>query len=143
METLNNDFVHSIPERILPGILYISMERSVAIHLCACGCGNEVVTPLSPADWQLKYDGAVISLSPSIGNWNFPCQSHYWITNNKIKWAASWNKKQIEDSRDFHYNRRKMLEPENKDEPKVQEESLIIVKKKRWAFWGILRFFKL
>ncbi|WP_181956102.1 MULTISPECIES: DUF6527 family protein [Dyadobacter] len=119
------------------------MERSVAIHLCACGCGNEVVTPLSPADWQLKYDGAVISLIPSIGNWNFPCQSHYWITNNKIKWAASWNKNQIEDSRDFHYNRRKMLEPENKDAPKVQDESLIIVKKKRWAFWGILRFFKL
>ena len=26
-------------------------------------------------------------LSPSIGNWNFECKSHYWITKNKVRFA--------------------------------------------------------
>jgi hypothetical protein len=35
--------------------------------------------PISPADWQLAYDGDTVSLTPSIGNWGFPRRSHYWI----------------------------------------------------------------
>ena len=77
-------FVEYMPELINQGELYISMKYSVVIHLCACGCGEKVVTPLSPDDWQLKYDGETISLYPSIGNWDFQCQSHYWIRRNKI-----------------------------------------------------------
>ena len=92
-------FVKNIPEHIEDGILYISIDYSMAIHKCCCGCGNEVVTPLSPTDWKLIFDGETISLYPSIGNWNFPCQSHYMITNNKVEWMAKWNKKQIEHGR--------------------------------------------
>ena len=29
--------------------------------------GNKVVTPISPADWQLFYDGDTVSVTPSIG----------------------------------------------------------------------------
>jgi hypothetical protein len=83
-------FVEYMPDIMDQDILYISMKYSVAIHLCACGCGEKVVTPLSPDDWQLTYDGEVISLYPSIGNWDFNCQSHYWIINNKIKVARKW-----------------------------------------------------
>jgi hypothetical protein len=58
-------------------------------------CGNKVVTPLSPTDWQLTFDGDTISLHPSIGNWAFECQSHYWIIRNKVKWAPKWSKEEI------------------------------------------------
>ncbi len=91
MKTLQHKFVEQIPDVISPGILYVSMDYATAIHSCACGCGNEVVTPLSPSDWKLLYDGETVTLKPSIGNWNFRCRSHYWITNNKIVDASSWD----------------------------------------------------
>lgn len=81
---LEHRFVEFIPEHKKEGIIYISIDYCIAIHKCACGCGREVVTPLSPTDWQLMFDGETISLSPSIGNWNFPCRSHYWIKQNRI-----------------------------------------------------------
>jgi hypothetical protein len=65
------------------------------VHRCACGCGNKVVTPISPADWQLFYDGDTVSLTPSIGNWGFPCRSHYWVYADEIQWAKGWTDEQI------------------------------------------------
>lgn len=93
---ITHKFVKNIPSKIENGILYISIEYASAIHKCFCGCGNEVVTPFSPTDWKLIFDGKTISLFPSIGNWNFKCQSHYWIKNNEIEWARKWSKKEVE-----------------------------------------------
>jgi hypothetical protein len=84
-------FVDFIPEKLEDRILYISVNHCVAIHKCACGCGNEVVTPIAPNGWRLLFDGETVSLSPSIGNWNFECRSHYWIKENQILWATSWD----------------------------------------------------
>lgn len=92
-------FVEFIPDIIEDGILYISIEYCTAIHKCVCGCGNEVVTPLSPTDWELSFNGKAVSLSPSIGNWNFPCQSHYFITKNRIRHAKRWKDWEIEEGR--------------------------------------------
>ncbi|WP_205411361.1 DUF6527 family protein [Mucilaginibacter pineti] len=91
MKTMKLNFVELMPKEIEDGVLYISMEYATAIHRCACGCGSKVVTPLSPKDWKLNFNGESISLSPSIGNWNFDCKSHYWIVNNNIKWDVSWS----------------------------------------------------
>lgn len=88
-------FVGSVPEQLEPGILYVSEENDVVMHLCCCGCGQEVVTPLSPAEWSIRRSGNVVSLRPSIGNWDYPCRSHYWITNNRIEWASPMSNKQI------------------------------------------------
>ena len=66
------------------GVVYISMKYSTAIHDCLCGCGMKVVTPIRPDKWTLTYDGEAISLSPSIGNWSFPCKSHYWIRGGRV-----------------------------------------------------------
>lgn len=88
------EFVHYIPKEFNQGVLYISMEYSLVMHLCACGCGEKVATPLSPDDWKLYYDGELITLSPSVGNWDFPCRSHYWIKRNKaifIENIKDWN----------------------------------------------------
>jgi hypothetical protein len=95
---LEHQFVEFIPEHLLEGVLYVSMVYATASHLCCCGCGQKVVTALSPTDWQLTFDGRSISLHPSIGNWNFPCLSHYWITRSSIRWAPSGPGEQVPES---------------------------------------------
>src|SRR5437016_12123500 len=99
MKTLSYQFVNVIPREIVENILYISLEYRTAIHKCCCGCRNEVVTPLSPTDWQLIFNGESVSLFPSIGNWGFNCKSHYWIRNNEVHWAKKWTKKEIKAGR--------------------------------------------
>jgi len=91
---LVHKFVKSVPETLEDGVIYISVEYATAIHKCCCGCGNEVVTPFSPTAWELTFDGKTISLYPSIGNWNFKCQSHYWVTKSNVEWVPKWDKKQ-------------------------------------------------
>ena len=88
-----------IPDAVEDEVLYISLKYCTAIHKCACGCGNEVVTPISPMDWKLIFDGKTVSLSPSIGNWSFNCQSHYWIKRNEIVYAREWDKEEIQFGR--------------------------------------------
>ena len=92
---LKHEFVEFIPAELKEGTLYISIRFATASHLCCCGCGNKVVTPIRPTDWKLIFDGKTVSLYPSVGNWSFPCQSHYWIQNNHIEWAPKWSRKQI------------------------------------------------
>ena len=96
---LNHEFVEQFPERLEQGTIYISMLYATAAHKCACGCGNDVITPITPTDWQLNYDGETISLYPSIGNWSFSCQSHYWIRHNTVEWAPHWTPQQINEGR--------------------------------------------
>ena len=96
---MQHKFVEFIPEVLEQGTLYITMEYRTAVHLCACGCGNKVVTPFSPKDWRLTFDGKTVSLYPSIGNWSFDCESHYFIVNSQIKSARRWSKQEIETNR--------------------------------------------
>ena len=96
---LKPNFVQYIPDEIAEGILYISMEFATAVHKCCCGCGNEVVTPFSPTDWSITFNGDSVSLDPSIGNWSFECQSHYWIENNAVRWSRRWSKQEIDAGR--------------------------------------------
>ena len=53
------EFVEHIPEELKERMLYISKTHGTAAHKCCCGCGREVVTPLSPTGWQLTFDGQV------------------------------------------------------------------------------------
>jgi hypothetical protein len=92
---LKHQFVTSVPENPEEGVLYVSLPYRTAIHKCCCGCGHEVVTPFSPTDWKLTFDGVAISLRPSIGNWSLPCRSHYWIESGKIEWAEDWSDERI------------------------------------------------
>lgn len=96
---VSHEFVELIPDRLEPDTLYVSVSFATVVHLCLCGCGNEVVTPLSPADWQLTFDGEAITLYPSIGNWSFSCRSHYWINNGVVSWARQWTQEEIDAGR--------------------------------------------
>ena len=98
---LKHKFVDFIPEMLEEGTVYVSLEYATVAHKCCCGCGKEVVTPLSPTDWKVTFDGRTISLTPSIGNWGFPCQSHYWIRNGRVKWAARMSREEIEAGRSY------------------------------------------
>lgn len=95
MKVLKPEFVEFIPKVLEDDILYISIRFRTAVHKCACGCGNKTVTRFSPTDWELTFNGIGVSLYPSIGNWGFPCQSHYWIKENNVEWAEQWSRDKI------------------------------------------------
>lgn len=75
-------FVDSIPATLQDGILYVCLKHKMVSHLCACGCGHRIDTPIDPDEWRVTYDGETVSLWPSIGNYDIPCRSHYFMTNN-------------------------------------------------------------
>lgn len=92
-------FVDAIPERLAPGNLYVSMKYATVVHSCCCGCGEEVVTPLTPTDWRMTFDGENVSMWPSVGSWTLPCRSHYVIEGGEVRWAKPWTQEQIDRER--------------------------------------------
>lgn len=138
--SLQHKFVEFIPEKVEEGILYVSIEYCTAIHKCVCGCGNEVVTPLSPTDWKLTFNGKSITLYPSIGNWNFECQSHYWIRNNKIEFAGSWTEREIRLGRENDLERKTQYF----EMPDIPKEELVVQESQKSTIWQkISKFFRL
>ena len=103
---LRPEFVEFIPERLEDGVLYISQQYHTAIHRCCCGCGEEVVTPLTPTDWSLQIVQGTVTLYPSIGNWSYSCRSHYWIRDSQVVWTGSMTKQQIEYGRALDQRKR-------------------------------------
>ena len=95
IRTLEHRFVLSVPRELERGVLYVSVEYATAVHSCCCGCGEQVVTPLSPTDWRMIYDGESVSLEPSIGNWQSACRSHYVITKGHVYEAERWSDVQV------------------------------------------------
>ena len=95
MDRLDHEFVHYIPGDLIDGVLYVSIPFATAVHRCCSGCGNEVVTPLDPTDWQLVFDGISVSLFPSIGTGVSTCRSHYRIRRNQVRWIPHYSEEQI------------------------------------------------
>lgn len=102
--------VRFIPKALEPGVFYVSEEFDIAVHLCACGCGATINTPLGPTEWSVTETATGPSLDPSIGNWQEACKSHYWIEGGEVRWAPKWTPQQIaagrraeEERREAHY----------------------------------------
>lgn len=77
-----------IPKQIENGKLYYSEKYSIAIHLCACGCGEHTVTPINPSyGWEISIVGDKPTISPSIGKFRMACKSHYFVRNGKVEWC--------------------------------------------------------
>lgn len=91
--------VHYVPNKLESGVLYVSEDFDIATHLCACGCGSKVITPLGPTEWSFEDSPNGPTLDPSIGSWQLPCQSHYWIRDGKIIWADRWSMEEILEGR--------------------------------------------
>lgn len=60
------------------------------------------MTPLTPTDWRMTYDGESVSLHPSIGNWQLRCRSHYVVNRGRVIEAGLWTLKEVtaEQARD-------------------------------------------
>ena len=121
MTAISHRFVDLIPEDLEDGVVYVCVQYETVSHLCLCGCRNEVVSPLHPQQWSLSFDGSTISLTPSIGNWSFPCQSHYWIHRSQVRWAKGLGSDQISKLRareqrllEDHYEAQLDTEPDRK-----------------------------
>jgi hypothetical protein len=133
---LETEFVTSVPDRLDERTLYVSMEYATVAHKCCCGCGLEVVTPLSPTDWKLTYDGISVSLHPSIGNWSFPCRSHYWIDKGKVRWAGDMTQEQINGVR--AHDRRAKARYFDQSEQAAKPAATLPPAKPKSGFWSWL-----
>lgn len=95
MYTIRPEYVEYIPKHLEDGVLYISNRFRTASHRCCCGCGTKIVTPFRETEYALTTRDGLVSIYPSIGNWNYPCQSHYWIRDNKVRWVRRWSREEI------------------------------------------------
>ena len=147
MMSMRHEFVDHIPEQLDDGVLYVSIQFGTIIHRCACGCGQEVVTPLGPAEWRLTYDGRTVSLAPSIGNWNFQCRSHYWIENGNVRWARGFSPNEVDlvrqkarTRRDDYFVGRKVDDKEDVPEEGLQRGTIEDKQSRsKQTVWGRLR----
>ncbi|MFF5931594.1 DUF6527 family protein [Streptomyces hydrogenans] len=128
-DTLRPVFTETFPQAMDAGVLYISIAYRTCGHLCCCGCGHEVVTPLSPAQWSLTYDGENVSLTPSIGNWSLPCQSHYWIRHGRVRWSRRYSPAEIDQNRDRD---RRLLAAHDSGEQQAGQRARL---RRRLRFW--------
>jgi len=125
---LTHKFVNQIPEILEDNVIYVSIPFETVIHKCCCGCGREVVTPLSPTGWSLTFDGETITLSPSIGNWNFECKSHYFIRNDKVVWARLFNKFEIKENKEYDIEQRQIFYSKRIEESELKTQNEILNK---------------
>src|SRR2546427_9409824 len=84
-----------MPKALRPGVLYVSEEFGIVIHLCACGCGSKIRTALGPTEFSVAETPDGPSVRPSIGNWQLACRSHYWIDRGQVIWTDDWTPQQI------------------------------------------------
>jgi hypothetical protein len=92
-------YVESFPNTLEEGIIYISRRFRTACHLCCCGCGTKIVTPLRQTEYSLTDNNGRISLYPSVGNWNHPCRSHYVIRHGQVIPAGNMAQADIDRGR--------------------------------------------
>lgn len=136
--------VEMMPKELESGILYVSERFGTAAHLCACGCGTKIRTPLAPTEWRLRETPYGPTLRPSIGNWQIPCRTHYLITNGRVEWAGSMSEAEVRAGRRAeHVQRTQYLERKYAPAPKVEPQPSItepVVRRK--GFWArLLQFF--
>lgn len=93
--SIEHEFVERIPPDRKERTLYVSIPFATAVHNCMCGCGTKIVTPISPPQWKLTFDGETVSLWPSVGSSGLACGSHYIIERDQVIWAPKWTDAQI------------------------------------------------
>lgn len=99
IQRLRLEKVEFMPKELVPGVLYVAEKYGAAAHLCACGCGRKIRTPLGPTSWKLSEDEGGPSLWPSVGNWQQECKSHYIIENGNIVECGRWTDEEIRSGR--------------------------------------------
>lgn len=98
--------VEFMPSTLELGVLYVSKKYQTAAHLCACGCGEKIRTQLGPLGWKFSNQRQGPSLYPSIGNWQKPCRSHYFIKKGVVIWVPAMTETEVLYGRQAEVQRR-------------------------------------
>ena len=106
IDRIRLDLVEFMPSTLEPGVLYVSEKYRTAAHLCACGCGEKIRTQLGPLGWKFTNQRQGPSLYPSIGNWQKPCRSHYFINRGLVVWATALTEAEMLYGRQAELKRR-------------------------------------
>jgi len=83
-----------IPEQLEDGVIYVSDEYEIAALKCACGCGHKVTLLLGDGH-DVRNLGGHADVSPSIGVWDAPCRSHFFVKHGNVRWAERWSDEKI------------------------------------------------
>ncbi|WP_425355764.1 DUF6527 family protein [Rhizobium leguminosarum] len=89
----------SFPTTLESGLFYYSDDFRSSAHLCACGREKKVVLPIKPAGWRLSLTAGTFTVSPSVGNREFACRSHYLIEKGRVVWLSPMSDGEAEASR--------------------------------------------
>lgn len=125
--------VKYMPKELAPGILYVSEEFGAAAHLCACGCGSKIRTPLGPTDWSFQEAVDGVTLRPSVGNWQQPCRSHYSIRRGEIVWEDEWTPEEVEAGRQAEQERSRTYYEALEDEAHREPRRGLLQRLWRWV----------
>lgn len=82
--------VERIPKQLSNGVVYHSEEFEIGALLCACGCGHRV-SLLVPDSHQIKSEGGMATIHPSIAVCDAPCKSHYYISAGRVEWLPAFS----------------------------------------------------
>lgn len=99
IQRLTIERVEFMPKVLVPGVLYVAEQYGAAAHLCACGCGRKIRTPLGSTSWSLVEGENGPSLWPSVGNWQQECKSHYIIEDGNVVECGRWTDDEIKTGR--------------------------------------------
>lgn len=80
IQEFTTEYVEILPnkEHMEQGVLYVSLGTWQSSHLCACGCSDEIITPLIRGGWSFYADDQKRpTMSPAITNNS--CDSYYEI----------------------------------------------------------------
>jgi len=83
------ELVGRIPAPMREGVIYHTEEFELAGLLCACGCGHRI-TLLVPDSHQVWEEGGYATIRPSIGVFDAPCKSHYFINAGSVQWLPAF-----------------------------------------------------
>ena len=89
--------VDRTPRDLESDAIYVNDEFELATLLCACGCGHKV-TLLVPDGHTVINDEGFATVRPSIGVWDAPCRSHYFVSRGVVEWCRSWTEEQIQNT---------------------------------------------
>ena len=106
IDRMRLELVEFMPSTLESGVLYVSQKYRTAAHLCACGCGEKIRTQLGPLGWRFTNQRQGPSLYPSIGNWQKPCRSHYFIKSGLVIWAPAQTEAEVQHGRQAEMRRR-------------------------------------
>tara|TARA_R110000787_G_scaffold52497_1_gene123545 strand:- start:74 stop:484 length:411 start_codon:yes stop_codon:yes gene_type:complete len=82
--------VERIPVNLENGVVYHSEDFELAGFLCPCGCGHRI-TLLVPDSHQVWSHNGLATINPSVGVFDAPCKSHFFIRAGAVDWLSAFS----------------------------------------------------